>query len=590
MKTIKITNDRRFNQSSISIGFLDENNIETIKFEIPEEYQEYSKMACFKTKDGTFTKIFDELTTNYLTLTNDITKYSELDMSIVFVDNTNSIVARTSILHLIIENTIIDNSGDVQPDDPKVVILNELIDKVSNINVDLEDNILTITRADRTSKSLNVKGDKGDTGEQGIQGIQGEQGVQGDKGDKGETGNSGVAVSTTEPGDDVNVWINPDGTADEYLLATSPAGGITDSNINTWNNKQNKLIAGANITIVDDVISSTGGNGLNAINIIAGDNIELTQEDSNLTIKAVIPEDVSPIILDENKIKELCDLSHLLSDNQVFVGYLCSKYGDGLFYVNSKFYLNHSSDTSITDEYDYIDVGSVIIVTGMGKSIIAFTKNWNHSIKYYNCINTYGGSNARYELTTLTNEELYNLIENYDNVLTKTNEEEYTPTNDYNPATKIYVDEKVKADRGIYYAEIFGTKWYDKATLQPILDLAYKGGFSDVLIRANTGGRYMTITGMNLQNLTSSTTTDITFGALSNLVGNYLTPTTINYGYVYANKVGLDSSGNVVINGTTGIVMGSVDLMKGASGITGYDSTKTQVLKNVKGTLQWVSE
>ena len=331
-------------------------------------------------------------------------------------------------------------------------------------------------------------------------------------------------------------------------------------------------------------------NGLNAINILAGDNIELKQEDSNLTIKAVIPEDVSPIILDETKIKELCDLSHLLSDNQVFVGYLYSKYGDGLFYVDSKFYLNYSSDTSITDEYDYIDKGSIIIVTGMGKSIIAFTKNWHHSIKYYSCINTYGGSNARYELTTLTNEELYNLIENFDNVLTKTNEEEFTPTGDYQPTTKKYVDEKVKADRGIYYAEIFGTKWYSKENLQSVLDLAYKGGFSDVLIRANTGGRFMTITGMNLQMLSSSTTTDITFGALANLVGNYFTPETINYGYVYANKVGLDSSGNVVINGTTGMNMGSVTLMKSASSISGYDSAKTQVLKNVKGTLKWEDE
>lgn len=527
MKKIKITSDRKMSRSKLVVGYLEENNAETIKFEIPEEYQKYSKMACFRVENKTFTKTFDELTTNYLTLTSDITQYPELDLSIVFVDNTNSVVARTSVLHLIIEDSVIDTSGDVQADEPKVVILNELIDKVSNVNVDLEDNILTITRADGTSKSLNVKGGKGDTGDQGIQGIQGIQGVQGEKGENGTNGTDGL-----------------------------------------------------NATI----------NGLNAINIIAGDNIELTQEDSNLTIKAVIPEDVSPIILGDTEIAELCDLSHLLSDNQVFVGYLYSKYGDGLFYVNTKFYLNYSNDTSITDEYDFIDKGSIIIVTGMGKSIIAFTKNWHHSIKYYNCINTYGGSNARYELTTLTNEELYNLIENFDNVLTKTNEEEFTPTGDYQPTTKKYVDEKVKADRGIYYAEIFGTKWYDKSTLQPILDLAYKGGFSDVLIRANTGGRYMTITGMNLQNLTSSTTTDITFGALSNLVGNYLTPTTINYGYVYANKVGLDSSGNVVINGTTGIVMGSVDLMKGTSGISGYDNSKTQVLKNVKGTLQWVDE
>ena len=516
MKIIQINKDRSLNTNKIVVGYKKENNIEVLKFDIPEEYQEYSKAICFQTEEGTFKKTFDDVTTNQLTLTSDITKYSELDMSIEFIDSANNIIARTDILHIIIKDSII-SEDDVKADDTKVTILNELIDKVSNVNVDLEDNILTITRANGEQKSVIVKGDKG---EQGVQGLQGTQGLQGIQGEKGK----------------------------------------------------------------DAII-----NGVNTLNILAGENIELTQTENNLTIKAIIPEDVSPIILDETKIKELCDLSHLLSDNQVFVGYLYSKYGDGLFYVNSKFFLNYSNETSITDEYDYIDKGSLIIVTNMGKSVIAFTKNWHHAIKYYNCINTYGGSSARYELTTLTNEELFNLIENSSNFLTKTNEEEYTPTSDYNPTTKIYVDEKVKADRGIYYAEIFGTKWYAKENLQPILDLAYKGGFSDVLIRANTGGRFMTITGMNLQNLSSSTTTDITFGSLQNLIGNYLTPTTINYGYVYANKVGLDSEGNVVINGTTGMLMNSIDLMKSTAltEISGYDSSKTQTLKNVNGVLKW---
>lgn len=526
MKTIKINSDRRLSQAYLFIGYLDENNAETIKFEIPEEYQEYSKMACFKTKDGTFTKLFDDIETNYLTLTSDITRYNEADLSITFVDSANSIVARTSILHLIIEDTIIDN-GDVKKDEPKVVILNELIDKVSNVNVDLEDNILTITRADGTTKSLNVKGDKGEQGIQGIQGI---------KGDKGDTGSAGIN-------------------------GTNGTNGID----------------GKNATI----------NGLNAINLVNGDNIEISQNGNEFTIKAIIPEDVSPIILDETKIKELNDLTHLLGDNQVFCGSLYSQYGDGIFYVNSKFFLNSSSENDITDEHDYIDVGSSIIVSNMGKSILAFTTSWYHTIKYYRCINTYGGKSARYNLTTLTTDELYSLIENSKNMLTTNNTTAYSVLTDYQPTTKKYVDEKVKADRGIFYAEIFEMKWYSKENLQPILDLAYKGGFSDVLIRANSMGRFMTVSGMNLQTLSANATTDITFGALSNLVGNYMLPTQISYGYVYANKVGLDSNGNVVINGTTGMQLGSVDLQRDVTSIAGYDSTKTQTLKNVKGTLKW---
>jgi hypothetical protein len=512
MKIIKVGNDRELSPSAMSVGYLQENNVEVLKFDIPEEYKDFNKLAYFKCSSGTFTKMFDDISSNYLTLTSDITQFNELDMSIEFIDSINNIVAKTSKIHLIIEDCIA-TSEDISLEDPNTIVLNDLIAKVNNVNIESSDT------------------------------------------------DNGVEITITDK----------DGNKNTHTINNGVNG------INGSNGKD-----GINATI----------NGVNSLNILAGKNIELTQADSDLTINAIIPEDVSPIILDETKINELCDLSHLLSDNQVFVGYLYSKYGDGLFYVNSKFFLNYSNDTSITDEYDYIDKGSIIIVTNMGKSVIAFTKNWHHAIKYYNCINTYGGSSARYELTTLTNEELFNLIENSSNFLTKTNEEEFTPTSDYNPATKIYVDEKVKADRGIYYAEIFGTKWYAKENLQPILDLAYKGGFSDVLIRANTGGRFMTITGMNLQNLSSSTTTDITFGSLQNLIGNYLTPTTINYGYVYANKVGLDSEGNVVINGTTGMLMNSIDLMKSTAltEISGYDSSKTQTLKNVNGVLKWIDD
>ena len=54
-----------------------------------------------------------------------------------------------------------------------------------------------------------IPGAKGDTGATGPQGPQGIQGV------KGDTGNSGVYYGTTEPSDpEVNVWINPNGTAE----------------------------------------------------------------------------------------------------------------------------------------------------------------------------------------------------------------------------------------------------------------------------------------------------------------------------------------------------------------------------------------
>lgn len=59
------------------------------------------------------------------------------------------------------------------------------------------------------------KGQKGDTGQQGPQGLKGDKG---DKGDPGEIGESGVYIGTEEPTDEnVDVWIDSDGTADDIV-------------------------------------------------------------------------------------------------------------------------------------------------------------------------------------------------------------------------------------------------------------------------------------------------------------------------------------------------------------------------------------
>lgn len=523
MKTIKITSDRKITQSCLAIGYLQENNAETIKFEIPEEYQEYSRVACFKTEDGTFTKLFDDVTSDYLTFTNDITKYSELDMSIQFMDSANDIIARTSVLHIFIKDTIID-SGDVQPDEPKVVILNELIDQVSKLDITSEE----------TDTGINVTFTS-KTGEETIRTLtNGKDGADGKDGQNGTNGTNGKDGSNGTDGKDATI------------------------------------------------------NGLNAINIIAGDNIELSQEDNNLSIKAVIPEDVSPIILGANEITELHNLTPRMSNNQVFCESIFEKYGDGLFYVNSNFYLSNSTE-DVTDANDSIDVGSTIIVSNKGRSILVFSNNWYYNIKYYKCVNTYADINSRYNLTTLTTEKLYDLIDNSSDFLTIGNTTEYTPTTDYQPTPKKYVDEKIVAERSIYYAEIFASTWWDASVLQPILDLAYKGGYDDVFIKVADGTRYIQCAGLSLQTLSTSSNSTFMWANLKYITGSSTTPNTIFYGYACANGVKLDENGDVTMT-STGLKQGSIKVMKDADQITGYDKTKTQVLKNVAGTLQWVTE
>ncbi len=100
------------------------------------------------------------------------------------------------------------------------------------------------------------RGPQGLQGEQGIQGIQGEPGPKGDKGEpgprgeKGENGKDTVYLGNNEPSAEYNIWLNPDGDSVDALATVAQLEG-----------KQDKLVAGDNITISGNVISSTGGGG-----------------------------------------------------------------------------------------------------------------------------------------------------------------------------------------------------------------------------------------------------------------------------------------------------------------------------------------
>ena len=172
------------------------------------------------------------------------------------------------------------------------------------------------------------------------------------------------------------------------------------------------------------------------------------------------------------------------------------------------------------------------------------------------------------------------------------------PTNINHAATKGYVDSKITSNQlehnTLYFGLIDGTNdnWFSKEKLQPVLQDAYINGYHDIMIKTTTGSRFITCSGGDLQSLGKDTTTNLQFVSLQNITGSTTAPTTIFYGYCYANGVKLDESGNVTISGSVGKSGGSVKAMKDTAftEITGYDATKTQVLKNINGTLTWVNE
>ena len=127
---------RRLSQATIVVGYKQENKAESIEFEIPDYLKEYGKKICFKTKDGkVFSKLFDNTTSNIFTFTRTETQYGELNATIEFfkTENEDMVVYKTSMLHIIFNESIICED-ETQPDEPKIPILESLIEKVTDLN------------------------------------------------------------------------------------------------------------------------------------------------------------------------------------------------------------------------------------------------------------------------------------------------------------------------------------------------------------------------------------------------------------------------------------------------------------------------
>lgn len=72
---------------------------------------------------------------------------------------------------------------------------NGALEKVKNVDIDIDGTNLNITRPSGEKKEFDLMQLKGDKGDQGIKGDKGEQGVKGDKGERGEKGDKGNAFT-----------------------------------------------------------------------------------------------------------------------------------------------------------------------------------------------------------------------------------------------------------------------------------------------------------------------------------------------------------------------------------------------------------
>ena len=230
---IKINDDREFEIKTLYSGYLEENKSITLEFEFPEYLEKYNKKANFMLADGTtLCKLFDDINSNKFTFTRDLLKFNKLQMAIEFFDTDENLIYRTSILTIRISDSIICDD-DVSEDDPKVIILNELIQKVNDLNTEVTESEATresneqtrisnentrisnetarqeyVTQLKKDVELGNLDGatftpqvsENGDLSWTNNKGLENPEtvNIKGEKGDKGDKGDTGVGISKLE--------------------------------------------------------------------------------------------------------------------------------------------------------------------------------------------------------------------------------------------------------------------------------------------------------------------------------------------------------------------------------------------------------
>lgn len=534
---ITIDENRKIVKDYIEIGYISENKAESIEFVIPEYLKEYSKKLCIKPKGGDiYTKTFDNVTSNVFTFTREETQYKSLEISVEFfkTENEDEIVYKTSILNVVFDNSIVCDD-DILPNNPKVVVLDSLIEEVTqsinevnNLDIDIDDNSnVTITKKDGTIKQVNIKGDKGDkgdTGEQGEkgetgeQGPQGEQGIQGIQGTKGDKGNDGVVQDVL-----VNGVSTLDGANANINIKTINNQNITgEGNIEIESDTSECLKYKGHVDSTDDLPS--GGQA-------SGEVIE-----PNLSISSTITS--SMLGDDETKVADLKN------------GYVLENYN---YYVGLA--PRDSSRYKSVLNTNYLEiVDGICLATYQEKGIIFIHVNASQSTPAL-LKSRYAIKNIFYDDgTTLENTSNTMLLEKPCWIYTCGCETQMSLYGNLPNELKLkYWDKETITLDSSYIINNLNNKSLT------INDFVYNMGYKIFKFDLNTNfTSYVTITSSDIVEndvYTVGTNNDLVRGNVTEQKWEPLTPAS--------------------------------DLYKNYSG---YDETKTQTLKNINGTLTWVDD
>lgn len=589
---IKIDEERMLDKTYIEIGFISENKAESIEFEIPDYLKEYSKKLCIKPRGGEeYTKQFDDVTSNVFTFTKTETQYRSLELSVEFfkTENEDEIVYKTGVLTVVFNNSIVCDS-DVEPDDPKVIVLDGLIEKVTkginetnNLDIDIDENSnVTITKKDGATIQVNVKGSKGDKGNPGIQGEKGEQGERGPQGEQGIQGIQGVK------GDKGN-----DGVVQDVLLNGVSTLDGTNSNINIKTINGQDITGTGNIEItsgVSDVLVndiSVVNNGVANIDISGKEDKanKVTSLDGNST-NAQYPS--AKVVYDELN-KRLKYKGHINSKEDLpTAGQTSGELIEPNSLLYSDIYTSPNSYTKQNALYNRNTSYTYYVAAGSGWNRKTDSDAW-----YSGCINT-----------------------NYEDIIDGICFGEYQATTSQSKKSIIFVHVNASPAKPCFIEGKSGVYIYDEQGNETKITSSNPLVTSPCWVNIQ-GTRSPGCLYGNITNSLKLKYWDISsIGSITNINNKTITRADFLYNIGYKmfefdlagdeNAVTITTTESDIVENDVYTVGNNYDLVRGNTTeqkweslapksdlyktYTGYDETKTQVLKNINGTLTWVEE
>ena len=267
----------------------------------------------------------------------------------------------------------------------------------------------TLSESEWLESLKGAKGDKGEQGEQGIQGPQGEQGIQGPVGPQGEIGPQGPAGETyTLP-----------------IASKETLGGIK---------------IGENLTIDENGVLSASGGTNNNIPSFFIDIPSQPLNESNTGTRYTLPTSFNEKLT--TNLNNILDIYQTFSIqfliNNILVTFNpsysidTSGFGTRRFNSTSKPTSINLFANIVNNKYDISASADPVMYGGFLPVTLQLTLTWDNTTPSVTkgVYRLYGYSSSIPSIRYIQK-----------NLLTKTNTTGYTPTNDYNPATKKYVDD-----------------------------------------------------------------------------------------------------------------------------------------------------